>query len=45
MINVEQLLKDLKKKKIDFFTGVPDSILKIFLKKLKILQIISTKLL
>ena len=35
MINVEQLLKDLKKKKIDFFTGVPDSILKNFSKKIE----------
>ena len=30
MIEVENLLKVLKKSKVDFFTGVPDSILKKF---------------
>ncbi len=30
MILVENLLNTLKKNKINFFTGVPDSILKIF---------------
>ena len=35
MINVEQLIINLKKKKIDFFTGVPDSILKNFSKKIE----------
>ena len=28
MINVDKLLKLLKEKKISFFTGVPDSVLK-----------------
>jgi len=35
MINVNKLLFFLKKKKIKFFTGVPDSILKSFIKILK----------
>ena len=30
MINVEKFLQFLKKKKINFFTGIPDSILKEF---------------
>ena len=38
MIKVDDLYKNLKKNKISFFTGVPDSVLKLFLKKLESLK-------
>ena len=38
MIYTEEFLNFLKKKKITFFTGVPDSILKDFLEKISKLK-------
>ena len=42
MIESQKLLKILKKNKVDFFTGVPDSVLKKFIKTLDIKNHITT---